>query len=105
MASSRGIKTVRVRFKDHGTVPDVIKRIALELNDKAVESQAKTKNNAEIFRHGDALLRCGGGAVRDTTAMIEALDRLIARYGDQPRAGCLCGTSEIVYDHTEKAPG
>lgn len=45
------------RFKDHETVPDVIKRIALELIDKAVEvHKAKTKNNAKIFRHEDALL-------------------------------------------------
>ena len=45
------------RFKDHETVPDVIKRIALELIDKAIEStKHKTKNNAKIFRHKDVLL-------------------------------------------------
>lgn len=101
------------RFKDRETVPDGIKRIALELLDKAAEQTqpemknrdtaihgtrvafkklrallrlARTNNNAKIFKHEDACFRDAGrrlSKVRDTTAMIEVLDRLTERYADQ----------------------
>src|SRR5437868_97273 len=101
------------RFKEHETVPDGIKRIALELIDKAIEQTkpqgknwdkvihdtrvifkklrallrlTRMKNNAETFRHEDACFRNAGrrlSRVRDTTAMIEALDKLTERYADQ----------------------
>lgn len=101
------------RFKEHETVSSGIKRIALELIDKAVEQTqsgvtnqdkaihhmrvtfkklrtllrlTRLKNNAEIFTHEDACFRDAGrrlSEVRDTTAMIEALDRLTERYADQ----------------------
>ena len=101
------------RFKEHETVPDGIKRIALELIDKAIEQTkpqiknrdkvihdtrvtfkklrallrlTRVKNNAETFRHEDAYFRDAGrrlSRVRDTTAMIEALDKLTERYVDQ----------------------
>jgi CHAD domain-containing protein len=101
------------RFKEHETVPDGIKRIALELIDKAIEQTkpqvknrdkvihdtrvifkklrallrlTRVKNNAETFRHEDACFRNAGrrlSRVRDTTAMIEALDKMTERYADQ----------------------
>ena len=101
------------RFKEHETVPDGIKRIALELIDKAIEQTkpqvknrdtvihdtrvtfkklrallrlSRVKDNAETFRHEDACFRDAGrrlSHVRDTTAMIEALDKLTKHYADQ----------------------
>jgi CHAD domain-containing protein len=104
------------RFKEHETVPDGIKRIALELIDKTIEQTkpqgnrdkvihdtrvifkklrallrlTRMKNNAETFRHEDACFRNAGrrlSRVRDTTAMIEALDKLTERYADQFERG------------------
>lgn len=101
------------RFKEHETVSGGIKRIALELIDKADEQTkpevknrdkaihdirvtfkklrallrlTRMRDNAEIFRHEDTCFRDAGrrlSEVRDTTAMIEALDRLNERYTDQ----------------------
>lgn len=101
------------RFKEHETVPDGIKRIALELIDKAIEQTkpqnknrdkaihdtrvtfkklrallrlTRVKHNVETFSHEDACFRDAGrclSPVRDTTAMIEALDKLTERYSDQ----------------------
>ena len=98
------------RFKEHETVPDGIKRIALELIDKTIEQtkpQVKNrdkvihdtrvtfkklrallrltpvKHNAETFKHEDACFRDAGrclSRVRDQAAMIEALDKLTERY-------------------------
>ena len=74
------------RFKDHETVPDVFKRIALELIDKAVES-TKQKRKTTLKSSDTKTPYCDAGRrlfhVRDTTAMIEALDGLTARYADQ----------------------
>jgi hypothetical protein len=74
------------RFKDHETVPDVIKRIALELIDNAVES-TKQKRKTTPKSSDTKTPFCDAGRrllqVRDTTAMIEALDGLTARYADQ----------------------
>ena len=101
------------RFKEHETVPDGIKRIALELIDKAIEQTnpqvknrdkvihdtrvtfkklrallrlTRVKHNAETFKHEDACFRDAGRClshVRDQAAMIEALDKLTERYADQ----------------------
>jgi CHAD domain-containing protein len=100
-------------FKDHETVSNGIKRITLEQLDKAVEQTkpeiknrdeaihdarvtfkklrallrlARAKSNGDIFRHENACYREAGrrlSQVRDTTAMIEALDELTKRYADQ----------------------
>lgn len=101
------------RFKEHETVPDGIKRIALELIDKTIEQTkpqvknrdkaihdtrvtfkklrallrlTRVKHNAETFKHEDACFRDAGrclSRVRDQAAMIEALDKLTERYADQ----------------------
>ena len=90
-------------FKDHENVPDVIKRIALELIDNAVES-TKQKRKTTSKSSDTETPCCDAGRrlfqVRDTSAMIEALDRLTARYGDQLEPDAF-----VVYDHTENAPG
>jgi hypothetical protein len=74
------------RFKDHETVPDVIKRIALKLIDKAVKSTKQKRKTMPKYSDTKTPF-CDAGPrlfhVRDATAMIEALDRLTARYSDQ----------------------
>ena len=101
------------RFKEHETVPGGIKRIALELIDKAIEQTkpqvknrdklihdtrvtfkklrallrlTRVKHNAETFGLEDDCFRDAGrrlSHVRDTTAMIKALDKLTEHYADQ----------------------
>lgn len=100
-------------FKDHETVPDGIKRIAIEEIDKELAQTkpkvknreeaihgarvslkklrallrfARTKDNADVFRHENACYREAGkrlSEVRDATAMIEAFDQLTKHYADQ----------------------
>ena len=100
-------------FKDPETVPEGIKRIAIEEFDKAVAQTkpkvknrdeaihgarvslkklrallrfARTKDNADVFRHENACYREAGkrlSEVRDATAMIEAFDQLTKHYADQ----------------------
>ena len=100
-------------FKDHETVPEGIKRIAIEEFNKAVAKTkpkvknrdeaihgarvslkklrallrfARTKDNADVFRHENACYREAGkrlSEVRDATAMIEAFDQLTKHYAEQ----------------------
>jgi CHAD domain-containing protein len=100
-------------FHDHETVPDGVKRIAFELLDKSLEQikqkkpsrdkvihdtrvafkklrallrLARVNHNAKIFRCEGARFRDAGrrlSKLRDTAAMIQALDKLTERYADQ----------------------
>ena len=100
-------------FKNHERVSDGVKRIALEQLDKAIEQTQPTvknqdeaihdtrvslkklrallrlgraKTNDDVFAHEDTCYRDMGrrlSEVRDTTAMIAALDKLTEHYADQ----------------------
>jgi len=101
------------RFKDHETVTDGIKRIALEQLEKAIEQTkpgirnpeeaihdvrvsfkklrallrlARVKKNDDAFARENACYRDAGrrlSEVRDATAMVSAFDKLTERYAEQ----------------------
>jgi nucleoid-associated protein YejK len=100
-------------FNNHESIPDEVRRIALEQVDKAHEQTklefknrdevihdvrvpckevrallrlARAKNNDHAFKNENVCFRNTGRhllEVRDTIAMIEAFDRLTKRYANQ----------------------